>query len=178
MTQGRAVTNRSATILDWLSRRAENLMVLMIGAMFAAFIIQIVFRYLLNLPIGWTHEISVILWVWLVLFGAAFVLRESEEIRFDIIYGSAGKNLRRGMAIITSVALVALYGLSLPAMIDYVAFMKVEKTAYMKLPFSWVYSIYLAFALAAIARYLWIGWQALRGHAPEAFDPTKAGSGV
>jgi hypothetical protein len=32
---------------------------------FAAFILQIVFRYLLNLPIGWTHEISVLLWLWL-----------------------------------------------------------------------------------------------------------------
>ena len=31
---------------------------------------------------------------------------------------------------------------------------------------------------AEIARYLWLGWQALRGKAPEAFDPTKAGSGV
>ena len=45
---------------------------------------------LLSLPIGWTHELSVILWVWLVLWGAAFVLTEREEIRFDIIYGAVG----------------------------------------------------------------------------------------
>ncbi len=45
---------------------------------------------LLNLPIGWTHEVSVILWVWLVLWGAAFVVSEREEIRFDIIYGAVG----------------------------------------------------------------------------------------
>ena len=61
----------------------------MLAAMFAAFILQIVFRYLLNLPIGWTNEISVILWIWLVLWGAAFVVREEEEIRFDLIYASA-----------------------------------------------------------------------------------------
>lgn len=170
--------SRLQEIGRWLSRRAENLLVLMIGAMFAAFIIQIVFRYLLNLPIGWTHEISVILWVWLVLFGAAFVLRENEEIRFDILYGNASSKVRRWMAIITSAALVLLYGLSLPAVTSYVTFMKVEKTAYLKLPFNWVYSIYLAFAVAAIVRYLWLGWQAIRGEAPEAFDPTKAGSGV
>ena len=58
--------------------------------MFAAFILQIVFRYLLNLPIGWTNEISVILWIWLVLLGRAFVVREEEEIRFDLFYASAG----------------------------------------------------------------------------------------
>ena len=30
------------------------------------------------------------MWIWLVLFGAAFVVREDEEIRFDIIYGAVG----------------------------------------------------------------------------------------
>ncbi len=169
---------RLKTVGAFLARRAENLLALMLGAMFLVFLIQIVFRYLLNLPIGWTHEISVILWLWLVLFGAGFVLRESEEIRFDIVYGAVGPQLRRLMAIITASALVVLYTLSLPAMADYVAFMKVERTAYLKLPFNWVYAIYLGFALAAIARYLWLGWAALRGRAPEAFDPTKAGSGV
>ena len=68
----------------WLYRRAENVLAAMLALMFAAFILQIVFRYLLNLPIGWTNEISVILWIWLVLWGAAFVVREEEEIRFDL----------------------------------------------------------------------------------------------
>ncbi|HEV7259299.1 MAG TPA: TRAP transporter small permease subunit [Bosea sp. (in: a-proteobacteria)] len=172
------MTDRLKWLGGWLARRAENVLVLMLGAMFAVFIVQIVFRYLLNLPIGWTHEISVILWLWIVLFGSAFVTRESEEIRFDIIYGAVGPRARRVMAVITAVALVVLYTLSLPAMADYVAFMKVERTAYLKLPFNWVYSIYLAFAVAAIARYLWLGWQAMRGKAPQDFDPTKASSGV
>ena len=162
----------------FMARRAENLLALMLGAMFLVFLVQIVFRYLLNFPIGWTHEISVILWLWLVLFGAGFVLRESEEIRFDIIYGAVGPGPRRIMALITATALVVLYVISLPAMVDYVAFMKVERTAYLKLPFNWVYAIYIAFAVAAIARYLWLCARALRGKAPEAFDPTKAGSGV
>lgn len=150
----------------------------MLGGIFAAFLIQIVFRYLLNLPIGWTHEISVILWLWLVLWGAAFVLKEREEIRFDILYGACSRRVRRVMAIVTSVAVVALYTFSLPAMVDYVTFMKVERTAYMKIPFSWVYSIYLIFAVAAIVRYLWLGFQALRGEDPLDYDPTQAGSGV
>ncbi|MDP3409183.1 MAG: TRAP transporter small permease subunit [Bosea sp. (in: a-proteobacteria)] len=172
------MTDRLRSLGGWLARRAENVLVLMLGAMFAVFILQIVFRYLLNLPIGWTHEISVILWLWIVLFGAAFVTRESDEIRFDILYGSVGPRARRVMAVVTAVALVVLYTVSLPAMADYVTFMKVERTAYLKLPFNWVYAIYLAFAVAAIIRYLWLGWRALRGPAPEAFDPTKAGSGV
>src|SRR3546814_15015058 len=116
--------------------------------MFVAFILQIIFRYLLNFPVGWTNEISVVLWIWLLLWGAAFVLREEEEIRFDLIYAGAGPRLRRGMFLASAVALVGLYGYSFPAVFDYVTFLKVEQTAYLCIRFDWLFSIYLVFVLA------------------------------
>jgi C4-dicarboxylate transporter DctQ subunit len=167
-----------AKIGAWLAARAENFAAAMLAAMFAAFLIQIAFRYLLGLPTGWTHELSVMLWLWLVLWGAAFVVSEREEIRFDLIYGAVGPGARRAMCIITAVALIALYLASLPAVASYVSFMKVQKTAYLKVRFDYLFSIYLVFVIAAVVRYLWLGWRAMRGVAPEEFDPTKASSGV
>jgi TRAP-type C4-dicarboxylate transport system permease small subunit len=162
----------------WLYRCGENLLAAMLFTMFAAFILQIVFRYLLNLPVGWTNEISVVLWIWIVLFGAAFVVREEEEIRFDLVYAAARPPARRLMFAISAISLITLYGVSFPATIDYVTFMKVEKTAYLNIRFDLLFSIYLIFVVAVIARYLWLTWQAVFGRAPEAFDPTKAASGV
>jgi C4-dicarboxylate transporter, DctQ subunit len=162
----------------WLARRAENVAVAMLGTMFAAFLVQIFFRYVAGWPIGWTHELSASLWVWLVLWGAAFVVSEREEIRFDIIYGSVGPGARRIMCSITAVALIALYLVSLPAVVDYVTFMKVQSTAYLKIRFDLLFSIYVLFAVAVVVRYIWLAWQALRGVAPEALDPTKTSSGV
>ena len=162
----------------WLYRRAENVLAAMLAAMFAAFLLQIVFRYLLNLPIGWTNEISVMLWIWLVLWGAAFVVREEEEIRFDLFYASAPPHIRRIMFLYAATGLLVLYAISLPQVFDYVTFMKVEKTAYLKVRFDWLFSIYIVFVVAVIIRYLWLSWQVLFGKAPKEFDPTKAGSGV
>lgn len=166
------------TVAKRLYRFAEFVAAMLLAAMFLAFVVQIVFRYLFNFPIGWTSELTVITWLWLVLWGAAFVVKESEEIRFDLIYGGAGPRARRIMAILSGIALLALYGGSLPAVVDYVTFMKVESTAYLKIRFDWLYSIYVIFAVAVIIRYAWIVWWALRGRGPEAFDPTKASSGV
>ncbi|WP_438752216.1 TRAP transporter small permease [Pararhizobium sp. O133] len=165
-------------LLGWLRRRAEDVSVLLLLAMFIVFMIQIVSRYVFNLPIGWTHEISVVLWIWLVLFGASFIVRDSEEMRFDLIYASVGDRARRVMALMTAAVLVILFALGLPAAYDYVTFMKVEKTAYLGIRFDWLYAIYIVFAIAMIARHLWIGWTAIFGRAPEAYDPTKASSGV
>jgi C4-dicarboxylate transporter, DctQ subunit len=162
----------------WLRRRAENIAAGLLAVMFAAFVLQIVFRYLFNFPIGWTSELTLVCWLWLVLFGSAFVLTENEEIRVDLIYGAAPKRVRIGMAILSAVALVLLYGASLKASFDYVSFMKVEKSSYLRIRMDWLYSIYLVFLVAIIARYAWLLAQLLRGRDPEAGDTTKASSGL
>jgi TRAP-type C4-dicarboxylate transport system permease small subunit len=162
----------------WLHRRAENVAAALLAVMFAAFIVQIVFRYLFNFPIGWTSELSVITWLWLVLWGAAFVVKESEEIRFDLIHGAAGRRTRLVIGIITGVSIVALYAASLPATVSYVSFMKVEKTSYLKIRFDYLFSIYVLFAVAVIVRYLWILSHLLRGKDPEALDSTTVSSGL
>ena len=171
MAGGRALAKR-------LTRFAEFVAAMLLAAMFLAFMAQIVFRYLFNFPIGWTSELTVITWLWLVLWGAAFVIREEEEIRFDLIYSAVGPNGRRIMLLVSGAGLVALYAVSFPAVLDYVTFMKVEHTAYLKVRFDWLFSVYILFVVATIVRYLWLGWHALGGEAPEEFDPTKAGSGV
>lgn len=163
---------------SWLYRRAENILAAMLAVMFFAFLLQVFFRYVLNWPSGWTNELSAILWIWIVLFGAAFVVREEEEMRFDLIYASVGPRVRSAMFLVCAASLIVLYGVSFPAVLDYVTFMKVEKSAYLKIRFDWLYSIYAVFVVAIIARYLWLSWRILRGGAPEEFDPTKAGSGV
>lgn len=172
------MTSRLAGLGAWLHTRAENVLAAMLAVMFSVFILQIVFRYILNFPIGWTHEISVIMWLWMVLFGTAFVVRDSEEIRFDILYSAVSDRWRRAMVVVTALLLIVFFSISLPAVIDYVTFMKVEKTAYLKIRFDWLYSIYAIFAVATIVRQFWLGYQAIWGKGPEASDPTKASSGI
>ena len=162
----------------WLRRRAENVAAAMLAVMFAAFIIQIVFRYFFNFPVGWAAELSVVMWLWLVLWGAAFVLRDEEEIRFDLLSASVGRRARIAMGIVSGLALVVLYGASLPATYSYVTFMKVEKASYLKVRMDWLFSIYILFLVAILARYLWRLSYLLRGREPDRADPTQASSGL
>jgi TRAP-type C4-dicarboxylate transport system permease small subunit len=165
-------------MLRWLKHRAENVAAGLLAVMFAAFIIQIVFRYVFNFPVGWAAELTVATWLWLVLFGSAFVLSEKEEIRFDLIYSAVRPRTRIGMAIVSALALVILYGASLKASFDYVSFMKVEKASYLKVRMDWMYSIYIVFLVAIIARYVWLLSRLLRGRDPQAGDVTQASSGL
>ena len=147
----------------WVQRRSENVIAALLGIMFVAFIVQIVFRYFFNLPTGWSTELSLIAWLWMVLWGTALALKEKDEIRFDILTSLAGPRARRAMAVVVAVATVTLYGLSLPGTYKYVTFMKVEKSSYLNIRLDWLYSVFVLFVVATILRYLWLLWQALRG---------------
>ena len=164
--------------IDWLGRRAENVAAILLAVMFLAFLVQIAFRYLFNFPIGWTTELTLVTWLWLVLFGASFVVSEREEIRFDLIYGAMGPRARLVSTILTHVFTIALYAWSFPAVLDYVLFMKVQKTTYFDIPFSVLFFIYPIFAVATLLRYGALLWRAIRGTAPAPVDPTEASSGL
>jgi C4-dicarboxylate transporter, DctQ subunit len=105
-------------------------------------------------------------------------LKESEEIRFDLLSGAAGRRARIAMGMVAALALVVLYGMAFKPSLDYVAFMKVEKSSYLKIRMDWLYSIFIVFLAAILARYLWLLWQLARGRDPGEADITKASSGL
>jgi TRAP-type C4-dicarboxylate transport system permease small subunit len=157
----------------WLRRRAENVAVALLCIMFASFIVQIFARYVLNKPVGWSEEVIITAWLWTVLWGASFTLRESDEIRFDIIYSKVSERTRRIFTVLSGVALVVLYAVSLPAAYSYVSFMKVERSAYLHIPVNWLYCVFIIFSVASICRYSGLVYRALRGGSAPETDPAK-----
>ena len=140
--------------LGSLHRFAEAVAAALLAVIFVAFIVQIVLRYLFNWPVGWTTELSLAAWLWLVLWGASFVLKDDEEIRIDLLAERASPRTRRVIGAVGAVSLIVLFGMSLPASYAYVTFMKVEKSSYLGVRMDVMYSIYLVFIVAVIARSL------------------------
>jgi len=165
-------------VVEWIRRRAENIVAGLLGVMFVAFIVQIVFRYFFNFPIGWSSELSVVAWLYMTLIGSAFWLKEHEEVRFDLISARLGARGRRVLGLAVAVAAIALFGIAMPATWRYVIFMKVESSSYLKIRLDLLYSVYIVFALAVILRYLGAIVALLRGEAPEEADITKTGSAL
>lgn len=156
----------------WLRRRAENIAVALIATMFLSFLLQIAFRYLLNQPLGWTEEVTVLCWLWGVLWCASFVLSDEAEIRFDVVYEIVPVRVRRTFTVISSIALILLLAISLPATWKYVTFMKREHSAYLHMRFDFLYSIYLIFAVACIVKHAQLVWH--RGRPSELDAPDQS----
>lgn len=142
---------------------SEAVPAILLAVMFLSFIIQVVMRYALDQPVAWTVEVCVIAWLWVILWGQSVSVNEDDEIRFDIVYGTVSPKVRRIFRIVFSAFLVVIYTISMPAVWNYVTFMKIEETSYFDIPYSWVFSIFVIFTLVSILRYAWIFWTALKG---------------
>ncbi len=146
---------------------ADAVPAVLLAAMFVSFIFQVVMRYVVDSPVGWTVEVCVIAWLWIVLWGQSVSASEEEGIRFDIVYGSVSPPVRRWFRVIFSAALVAIYAIALPANWDFVTFMTIQETSYLDLPFSWVFSVLIVFMVVSILRYLVIFWRSVTGRDPQ-----------
>lgn len=153
--------------MKMLQRFAESVMVALMAVMFSAFIAQVVFRYVLNLPLAWSDEICNFIWLWGILWGASFVMKNHEDIRFDMIYNFMPRSLKRSFTTISSVFIVLLLAVSLPATWAFIDFMKVEKSAALSIPMNGVFGLYIVFILAMCIRHLGIAVNAVRNRLTE-----------
>lgn len=151
--------------LVWLRARAETVIALLLASMFVTFLLQIVFRYILGWSVGWTVEWVTVAWLWGILFGYAFVLRDDDVIRLDILYAAVPRGWQRGLDVFSGLTVAAIFAYTLPAAWDYISFMARERTAYLRWPFDLVFSIYFGFAVSVILRGLLTAWTGISGRA-------------
>ena len=135
-----------------LRRGAELAAAAMFAAMFGAFVIQVVTRYVLDSPAGWTLEFATLAWVWVVFFAAAFILHEREHIAFDMIYHAVRPGTRRVLAVAQSLVLLVTFLIALPGVFDYVTFMSRERTWILQIPFSLAFACFVVFMVMLILR--------------------------
>lgn len=157
-------------LVNRLRTLALDIGALMLAALFIVFLIQIAARYLFNLSVLWTLEACLTLWLWVVFWGAAFVLSDKDHVRFDVIYSSVGLRMRRFFAFASAVAIGGGFLAALPATWDYITFYKIKSSAVIGIRLDFVFSIYGIFATMLVIRYLWRAWFVARGADPDALD--------
>jgi C4-dicarboxylate transporter DctQ subunit len=180
-------------VLNRLSRVANGVAAAMMAAMFLTFVIQIAVRYSARAEwiadrfpfldathFGWTLEFCLALWVWLIFWGNAFVVRERDHVTFDILYDHVRPGLRKWFAIVASVVIAVGLIWSLDPTWERFHILRLKKTATLSALFGdWIrmkhiYAIYAVFLVAVALRYAWRAAHVYR-HGPDAPAPHSAG---
>ena len=119
--------------------------------LFAAFILQVFFRYALNNPLTWTNDLIVVGFVWTVLFGASLTMRARKHVKFTLLYDSLKP---RGAAIARAIGNLLIVGAFLPLIVpsfNYALFVNFQKTPVFRINYFWVFLPFVYFVIAIIA---------------------------
>lgn len=150
-----------------LQRLADAVGAGLFAVLFGVFIVQIVARFGFGRPLPWTDELAVIVYVWVILWAAAFMVPTREHVVFDLVYNLAGERTRRGMLLLGAVLIGGLAAWALPGSWDYVSFMRREGTPVLGWSFMGVFLPFVLLLAALVVRNARLAWRMLRGDPPE-----------
>ena len=158
---------RFAEIRKRSKQAADVIGGLLFSTLFVVFIIQVVARFVFNKPLPWSDEGAVVLYIWIILWAAAFMIREREHVVFDLLYHVAPPPVRRLMRIVAHLMIGGLAAWALPASWDYIRFMAREGTPVLGLSFMWVFMPFAFLLASLVVRAVWSIAALLRGTAEE-----------
>ena len=147
MTDYTASVRRMPTWLRLLKEGADLVGVLLFTTAFLGFIVQIFFRYVVNRPILWTEEVTMIAFVWTVFWAAAFMVNIREHVTFDVVYEVMTPQVKRIMAIFSMIVLIVAFVLLVPATWDYLEFLLRKRSPVLRISMTWIYGCYLLFVI-------------------------------
>lgn len=149
------------SVARWFTHFTEGVAGLMMAAMFVTFILQIAVRYAARYGLvdaslfGWTLEFCLVMWLWIVFWGNAFIVREKDHVTFDILYLASPARLRAVFAIFgAAVIVVALLG-SIEPTWSKLRILRLKSSATLPVKMLPIYSVYFLFLVVVPLRYLW-----------------------
>ena len=167
-----------------ITRLGEFIAAMMMAAMFATFILQVFIRYTARIGwvaetipffdpnlYGWTLEFCLVLWIWLVFWGSALIVRERDHVTFDLILTSLNTKTRKWMAIFSCLAIsVGLLWVLGPTWEKFYV-LRLKRTATLSNLFGdWIrvrdiYSVFFLFLVSVSVRYTWRAWKVFQNGA-------------
>ncbi|UFN49686.1 TRAP transporter small permease subunit [Roseomonas sp. OT10] len=160
--------SRGPRLLAWAEAGAEAVSVLLFAAILAICLAGIAWRYLLDDPLYWSDELAMVAFVWATFWTDALVTRERDHVAFDILWDVSGPVARRWTGIAQCALFAGLFAAALPAVVDYVLFLRLERSSALEWRLDLIFSCFILYMasvvvrlLVKLARLCGPGWRAL-----------------
>lgn len=162
------MTGKRASPFRVIGKLAEIVGVVMYATIFLTFLLQIAARYVFSWPLGWPDELIQTLFVWVVFWGAAFMVPYQKQISFDLLHRAVPARLQRLGDYVSIAVSIALLVAAMPVTVDFIMFSNNQETPVLDIPLSWVYAPMALFLAATAVRMTLAIRDIARGETPAA----------
>lgn len=123
---------------------------LLFAVLLAVFVIQVVARFFFDQPLPWTDELAVVLYIWLIFWAAAIMVKPKEQVAFDLLINAVSPETKARMLRARYALVAGLSAIAMPASLDYILFMQREGTPVLGLPLAWVFLPFMLFLASLV----------------------------
>ena len=120
--------------------------------MFLVILVQVFFRYVVRYPLTWSMEITVIGFVWTVIFGACFTMRHRSHIKFSLIYDRLNPKPAAVFRMLGNIIIVVTFLSMVYASWRYSIFVGFQRTPVFRISFTYIFLPFVYF-LCSISAY-------------------------
>ncbi|MGI6559038.1 MAG: TRAP transporter small permease [Limnochordia bacterium] len=86
-----------------MKKRVEGIGSFLLAVLVTIVLAQVLFRYVLRIPVPWTEELARFLLVWVTFIGAAAVQADDRHLRIDWVMSKIGPRGNRVLALVRSI---------------------------------------------------------------------------
>jgi len=126
-------------ISDIINRIAEIAIVIIISIMAVAVFAEVIFRYVLPLPLFWTEEFARYCLVWSSLLGAGVALKRGEHIAVTFFTNKFPKRIQIDSLLLVQIFIVVFLGIIFWGGFCLVIITRHQLSPAMRIPMSWPY---------------------------------------
>jgi TRAP-type C4-dicarboxylate transport system permease small subunit len=127
-------------LIDWLFQFIKFVVVIITIVMSLVVFMQVVLRYLVDQPFGWTEELARVTFLIWVLLGATLAYRENMHLGLDVVESRLPQSVRVFMIVLRRLLVIAFALVMLKQGITLTSTLT-AKTPILTLPLSMIYLI-------------------------------------
>ena len=134
-------------ISDYLCKGIEVLLLISISLMVVFTFMQVVFRFILMIPISWSEEAIRLCFIWMIFMGSAIAVREGTHLVLDMLTSQLPAKAQRFFRILVHVKIIICSGILLYGGTDFC--IRTWSNSLIALPFP-AWSMYISAPIAAV----------------------------
>jgi TRAP-type C4-dicarboxylate transport system permease small subunit len=126
-------------VSDGLNHVCEVALIIFLAGMTVVVFLEVIFRYVLHLPLFWTEELARYCLVWTSLLGAAVALKRGEHIAVTFFLERLPYGIGRGLSMVAQFSVAAILAVIIFGGIKLVMITSTQTSPALRIPMSFPY---------------------------------------
>lgn len=126
-------------IVDIVIKIIDGIISFLVAVVILLIILSVLFRYVLNQPLGWVEEICLAIFAWFVFLGSGSALRKRTVVSLDFFYDMFPQTMKKVVKIITTIICLVLHAFLFYLGLKMAKVGEMSLTSYLKISYFYIY---------------------------------------